>query len=79
MAGAGQPGLAVGLQNPGIISIPVGFIGCWLGTMLAREPSAEAMFDELYVRSETGLGSEKGRPAPWRRPRTAAATAVLPK
>jgi hypothetical protein len=48
------------LANPGIISIPLGFIGCWLGTMLAREPEAERKFDELYVRSETGLGAEVG-------------------
>jgi len=48
------------LANPGIVSIPVGFIGCWLGTMLAREPAAERLFDELYVRSETGLGAEAG-------------------
>ena len=48
------------LANPGIISIPLGFIGCWVGTMLAREPEAERMFDELYVRSETGLGAELG-------------------
>jgi cation/acetate symporter len=48
------------LANPGIISIPLGFIGCWLGTMLSREPDAEFNFDELYVRSETGLGAEVG-------------------
>jgi cation/acetate symporter len=48
------------LANPGIISIPLGFIGCWVGTMLAREPAAEQMFDELLVRSETGLGAETG-------------------
>jgi cation/acetate symporter len=48
------------LANPGIISIPLGFIGCWVGTMMAREPAAERMFDELYVRSETGLGAEVG-------------------
>jgi hypothetical protein len=36
----------------------VGFIGCWLGTILSREPEAEAKFDELYVRSETGYGAE---------------------
>jgi cation/acetate symporter len=48
------------LANPGIISIPLGFIGCWVGTMLAREPEAERIFDELYVRSETGLGAEVG-------------------
>ncbi len=46
------------LANPGIISIPLGFIGCFLGTMLARERTAEAKFDELKVRSETGLGAE---------------------
>jgi cation/acetate symporter len=48
------------LANPGIISIPLGFIGCWLGTMLSREAEAEHTFDELYVRSETGLGAEVG-------------------
>jgi cation/acetate symporter len=48
------------LANPGIISIPLGFIGCWIGTMLAREPEAEFNFDELWVRSETGLGAEVG-------------------
>ena len=48
------------LANPGIISIPLGFIGCWLGTMLSREEAAQRSFDELYVRSETGLGAEAG-------------------
>jgi cation/acetate symporter len=48
------------LANPGIISIPLGFIGCWLGTVLTTEPSAVTKFDELYVRSETGLGAEGG-------------------
>jgi cation/acetate symporter len=48
------------LANPGIISIPLGFIGCWLGTVLAHERRAERTFDELYVRAETGLGAEVG-------------------
>jgi cation/acetate symporter len=48
------------LANPGIISVPLGFIGCWLGTVLTRETLAERTFDELYVRSETGLGAEVG-------------------
>jgi cation/acetate symporter len=48
------------LANPGIISIPLGFIGCWLGTVLSSEREAERSFDELYVRSETGLGAEAG-------------------
>jgi cation/acetate symporter len=48
------------LANPGIVSVPLGFIGCWLGTVLTREEIAERSFDELYVRSETGLGAETG-------------------
>src|SRR5215218_7145362 len=66
------------LANPGIISIPLGFVGCFLGTMLAREPTAEAKFDELKVRSETGLGADAatGTTLTGRRPgaRTVAAT-----
>jgi cation/acetate symporter len=47
------------LANPGIVSIPLGFIGCWLGTVLSRERRAERTFHELYVRSETGIGAER--------------------
>jgi cation/acetate symporter len=61
--GADSEGGALGfydLANPGIVSIPLGFIGCWLGTVLSREEMAERSFDELWVRSETGLGAEGG-------------------
>jgi cation/acetate symporter len=51
------------LANPGIISIPLGFLGCWLGTMLSKERGNERSFHELYVRSETGLGAEAVPPA----------------
>jgi cation/acetate symporter len=47
------------LANPGIVSIPLGFIGCWLGTVLSKERGAERTYHELYVRSETGLGAER--------------------
>jgi cation/acetate symporter len=47
------------LANPGIISIPLGFIGCYLGTVLSSEKASERSFSELFVRSETGLGAEK--------------------
>jgi len=47
------------LNNPGLISIPLGFFGCWLGTVLSKERGAERSFHELYVRSETGLGAER--------------------
>jgi cation/acetate symporter len=70
------------LANPGIVSVPLGFLGCWLGTVLVREEAAERNFDELYVRSETGLGAETGTglTLTGRRAgaRAAAATTTLP-
>ena len=43
------------------MTIPIGFLGCWLGTMLGpRDSEDERSFDELLVRSETGLGAEGG-------------------
>ena len=47
------------LENPGIVSVPLGFLGAIIGTLLSREPSAESRFNELLVRSNTGLGAEK--------------------
>ena len=47
------------LENPGILSIPIGFLAAILGTFLSHEPSSEAKFNELLVRSNTGLGAEK--------------------
>jgi cation/acetate symporter len=46
------------LENPGIVSIPLGFLGAYIGTLLGREPSAEAKYTELTVRANTGLGAE---------------------
>ena len=46
------------LDNPGIISIPIGLAGAILGTLLARDRESEQMFDELQVRANTGLGAE---------------------
>jgi cation/acetate symporter len=48
------------LENPGIISIPLGFLGAFLGTMMSRvDDRSEARFTELEVRANTGLGSEQ--------------------
>ena len=47
------------LKNPGIISIPLGFIAAILGTLLFPNKRSEEMFDELYVRQNTGLGMAK--------------------
>jgi cation/acetate symporter len=46
------------LENPGIISIPLGFLFGWLGTVTARDFEAEEAYDELEVRSLTGAGAE---------------------
>ncbi|MEJ7617042.1 MAG: cation acetate symporter [Pyrinomonadaceae bacterium] len=50
------------LENPGILSIPLGFLGAFLGTLANREPAAEAKFAEPSVRANTGLGAEKATP-----------------
>ena len=47
------------LSNPGIISIPLGFLFGFLGTVTSKEPSAEEAYDELEVRSLTGAGAER--------------------
>ena len=47
------------LENPGIVSIPLGFLGAIIGTLMGREPEAESRFAELTVRANTGLGAEK--------------------
>ncbi|NTW79132.1 MAG: cation acetate symporter, partial [Geobacteraceae bacterium] len=47
------------LKNPGIISIPLGFIAAILGCLLFPNKRAEEMFDEVYVRQNTGLGMAK--------------------
>jgi cation/acetate symporter len=47
------------LENPGIVSIPLGFLGAAIGALTGREPEAEAKFTELNVRANTGLGAEK--------------------
>ena len=52
--GEGSP---IPLANPAIISIPAGFLACWLGTVLSQERGAERTYDELRVRAETGIGA----------------------
>jgi cation/acetate symporter len=47
------------LENPGILSIPLGFLGAFLGTLLGGGPSSADKWLELEVRANTGLGSEK--------------------
>ena len=46
------------LDNPGLVSIPLGFLFGWLGTVLSKEHN-EYKHAELEVRSLTGVGMEK--------------------
>ena len=49
-------------DNPALFSMPLGFAGCWLGSVLARNSAQArveaARFEALYVRSQTGIGAE---------------------
>jgi len=44
------------LKNPGIVSVPMGFLAAIFGCLLFRERRSEEMFNEIYVRQNTGLG-----------------------
>lgn len=49
----GQP--LFSLSNPGIISIPFGFIGAYAGTLLSSKKADEKKFDEILVKANTGI------------------------
>ncbi|HEY9335685.1 MAG TPA: cation acetate symporter [Kribbella sp.] len=46
------------LSNPGIVSIPLGFLFGVLGTYLGKDRTSEARYNELSVRAMTGAGAE---------------------
>jgi cation/acetate symporter len=51
------------IVNPAIVSVPLGFLACYVGTVLGR-PDASDRYDELRVRADTGFGAEgSGSPA----------------
>ncbi|MFF2099900.1 cation acetate symporter [Streptomyces sp. NPDC058202] len=45
------------LENPGLVSIPLGFVAGWLGTVTSPEPPDEAKHAEIEVRALTGAGA----------------------
>jgi len=47
------------LKNPGILSIPLGFLAVILFSLWRRDPRAESMWDEVYARQITGLRAHK--------------------
>jgi cation/acetate symporter len=57
MLGLDKP--LITLKNPGIISIPLGFIAAIVGCLAFPSRRSEEMFDEIYVRQNTGIGIAK--------------------
>jgi cation/acetate symporter len=45
------------LQNPGLVSVPCGFLCGWLGTVTSREVADPDAYAELEVRALTGAGA----------------------
>ncbi|WP_245687214.1 solute symporter family protein [Streptacidiphilus griseoplanus] len=45
------------LENPGLVSIPFGFLAGWLGTLTSRTPADPDRYAELEVRALTGTGA----------------------
>ncbi|MGW0122758.1 solute symporter family protein [Streptomyces sp. NPDC003327] len=44
------------LENPGLVSIPLGFLLGWLGSLLSKEEPDAGKYAELEVKSLTGVG-----------------------
>ncbi len=60
----GDEGAIFPLSNPGLVSIPLGFLGCLAGTLLGgknadreMEEGIQADYDEIYVRANTGISN----------------------
>jgi cation/acetate symporter len=56
------PGIDIAIwpmNNPGIVSIPLGFILGWLGTITSTRKESPQLAAEMEVRSLTGFGAEK--------------------
>ena len=52
------------LTNPALVSVPLGFLGCVLGTLLGGKSAdreiregRQVSYDEIYVRSQTGISN----------------------
>ena len=46
------------LRNPAIVSMSIAFVAGIVGSLLTREPDAEAMFDDEKLRTYLGMGAE---------------------
>lgn len=46
------------LANPGIISVPLGFLTSFIVSLMTKPETADGKFEEMEVKSSTGLGAE---------------------
>ncbi len=46
----------INLTNPGIISIPLGFLSAFIGTLISNKKADQKKFDEILVKANTGIG-----------------------
>ena len=46
------------LRNPAIVSMTAAFLAGVIGSLLTREPRAEALFDDEKLRTYLGVGAE---------------------
>lgn len=47
------------MKNPGIASVPLGFLAAIVFSLLFPNKREEKAFDEVYVRQNTGIGLAK--------------------
>lgn len=59
MLGAGVDFAIFPLSNPGVVSIPLGFLLGWIGSITDRGTESKKLAAEMEVRSLTGHGAEK--------------------
>ncbi len=53
-----NPSAIFPLRNPAIVSMPAAFLAGIIASLLTREPSAEAKFDDEKLRTYLGVGAE---------------------
>lgn len=58
MLGAGVDFAIFPLKNPGIVSIPLGFLLGWLGSVTSSRRESQRLAAEMEVRALTGYGAE---------------------
>lgn len=51
----------VPLYNPGIIAIPAGFLGAYLGAVLSRNKENTVPFASFYLQAQTGIEGRRNR------------------